>query len=128
MRYKDKHQLAAEWQTLLECTHRPPRQAVERLGERHCGYFVDRFYSVMLEDPHASLFLSNDQVEQRLHPSMQRWLSTMFAVEHVDLVARGLSSRKKLGRCMPASIFSSIWYLADQGSLSKRFTSNRRYV
>ena len=84
MRYKDKHQLAAEWQTLLERTPKPLRQAVETLVEQHCQNFANHFYSVMLEDPHASLFLSNDQVEQRLNPSMQRWLQAMFAVAHTD--------------------------------------------
>ncbi|MGY2464072.1 hypothetical protein [Vreelandella sulfidaeris] len=60
MRHKDKDQLAAEWQALLERTPKPMRQAVETLVESQCHTFADRFYSVMMEDPHASLFLSND--------------------------------------------------------------------
>ncbi|MDP3535172.1 MAG: diguanylate cyclase [Halomonas sp.] len=87
MRYKDKNQLATEWRTLLESTPMALRQAVEALIEQHCAHFADHFYSVMLEDPHASLFLSNDQVHQRLNPSMQRWLSAMFAVELADFDA-----------------------------------------
>ncbi|WP_249977465.1 diguanylate cyclase [Vreelandella olivaria] len=87
MRYKDKHQLAAEWKTLIERTPGPLRQAVETLVEYHRDLFADRFYGIMLEDPHASLFLSNDQVQQRLNPSMRRWLSMMFAVDHTDFVA-----------------------------------------
>lgn len=87
MRYKDKNQLANEWRMLLESTPMALRHAVERLIEQHCARFADHFYSVMLEDPHASLFLSNDQVHQRLNPSMQRWLSAMFAVEDVDFEA-----------------------------------------
>ena len=87
MRHKDKDQLAAEWQALLERTPKPMRQAVETLVESQCHSFADRFYSVMMEDPHASLFLSNDQVQQRLNPSMRRWLSAMFSVEHADFEA-----------------------------------------
>ncbi|WP_249273159.1 hypothetical protein [Halomonas sp. BC2] len=87
MRYKDKHQLAAEWLTLLERTPVALRQAVEQLAHARRAPFAEHFYRVMLDDPHASLFLSNEQVEKRLHPSMQRWLSAMFAVEHADLEA-----------------------------------------
>lgn len=97
MRYKDKHQLAAEWQTLLERTPKPLRQAVETLVESRCGYFADHFYRVMLDDPHASLFLSNDQVERRLNPSMRRWLQSMFAVEHGDFDAL-VEQQEKVGQ------------------------------
>ncbi|MBT2771957.1 diguanylate cyclase [Halomonas sp. ISL-60] len=97
MRYKDKHQLAAEWQTLLERTPKPLRQAVETLVESHGERFAEHFYRVMLEDPHASLFLSNDQVEQRLNPSMQRWLKAMFAVEHADFEAL-VEQQEKVGQ------------------------------
>ncbi|WP_346796718.1 diguanylate cyclase [Halomonas sp. Bachu 37] len=97
MRYKDKHQLAAEWQTLQEHTPEPLRQAVAALVEQHCALFADHFYTVMLEDPHATLFLSNEQVQQRLNPSMRRWLSTMFAVEHSDFVAL-VEQQEKVGQ------------------------------
>ncbi|MBT2786521.1 MULTISPECIES: diguanylate cyclase [unclassified Halomonas] len=97
MRYKDKHQLAAEWQTLLERTPKPLRQAVETLVESHGERFAEHFYRVMLEDPHASLFLSNDQVEQRLNPSMQRWLKAMFTVEHADFEAL-VEQQEKVGQ------------------------------
>lgn len=97
MRYKDKYQLAAEWQSLLERTPKPLRQAVETLVEQHCQNFANHFYSVMLEDPHASLFLSNDQVEQRLNPSMQRWLKAMFAVEHADFESL-VEQQEKVGQ------------------------------
>ncbi|MEA2117865.1 diguanylate cyclase [Halovibrio sp. HP20-50] len=97
MRYKDKHQLAAEWQTLLERTPKLLRQAVEALVESHSQRFASHFYAVMLDDPHASLFLSNDQVEQRLTPSMQRWLKAMFAVEHADFDAL-VEQQEKVGQ------------------------------
>ncbi|GEN26417.1 diguanylate cyclase [Halovibrio variabilis] len=97
MRYKDKYQLAAEWQTLLERTSKPLRQAVETLVESRCGFFADHFYTVMLDDPHAALFLSNDQVEQRLNPSMRRWLQAMFAVEHADFNAL-VEQQEKVGQ------------------------------
>ncbi|MEC8900660.1 MAG: protoglobin domain-containing protein, partial [Pseudomonadota bacterium] len=97
MRYKDKHQLAAEWQSLLERTPLALRQAVETLVESRRDIFADHFYQVMLEDPHASLFLSNEQVKNRLHPSMQRWLSAMFAVEHADFESL-VEQQEKVGQ------------------------------
>ncbi|WP_083007598.1 diguanylate cyclase [Halomonas sp. GT] len=96
MRYKDKYQLADEWQVLLERTPLLLRQAVETLVEHHCDRFADHFYGVMLEDPHASLFLSNDQVRERLNPSMRRWLKAMFAVEHADFYAL-VEQQEKVG-------------------------------
>lgn len=97
MRYKDKHQLAAEWQTLLERTPRPLRQAVEALVEQHSSDFAEHFYTTMLKDPHASLFLSNEQVQQRLNPSMQRWLTAMFSVDHADFEAL-VDQQEKVGQ------------------------------
>ena len=97
MRYKDKHQLAAEWQALMERTPKQLRQAVETLVEHHCQKFADHFYRLMLEDPHASLFLSNDQVALRLNPSMRRWLKAMFAVEHADFESL-VEQQEKVGQ------------------------------
>ncbi|WGI25232.1 diguanylate cyclase [Halomonas alkaliantarctica] len=97
MRYKDKYQLVAEWQALQARTSVPIRQAVAALVDVHAVDFADRFYSVMLEDPHASLFLSNDQVKQRLNPSMQRWLKAMFTVEHADFEAL-VEQQEKVGQ------------------------------
>ncbi|KKO02381.1 hypothetical protein LCGC14_0107960 [marine sediment metagenome] len=97
MRYKDKHQLAAEWQALLERAPVALRQAVEMLVESRRAYFADHFYRIMLEDPHATLFLSNDQVHKRLQPSMQRWLSAMFAVEHADFESL-VEQQEKVGQ------------------------------
>jgi diguanylate cyclase len=97
MRYKDKHQLASEWRTLLQRTSPPVRQAVESLVLAHCAYFADHFYRAMMEDPNASLFLSNDQVGQRLNPPMQRWLAAMFSVDHDDFDAL-VAQQEKVGQ------------------------------
>ncbi|WP_075880139.1 diguanylate cyclase [Vreelandella massiliensis] len=97
MRYKDRQQLGDEWQTLLQRTSTPARQAVAALVETHQESFATHFYQVMLDDTTASLFLSNDQVKQRLNPSMQRWLGAMFSVEHDDFEAL-VEQQEKIGQ------------------------------
>ncbi len=81
MRHKDKSQLARDWQAQLQRTPVDVRQAVAALVAEHRAALADHFYTTMLDDPHANLFLSNEQVKQRLHPSMQRWLTSLFDVE-----------------------------------------------
>ncbi|BBI54376.1 hypothetical protein HORIV_67970 [Vreelandella olivaria] len=122
MRYKDKHQLAAEWQTLLERTPKPLRQAVETLVESHGDYFADHFYQVMLEDPHASLFLSNEQVEQRLNPSMRRWLKAMFAVDHADFASL-VEQQEKVGQVHARIDIPVNLVLNGARQLNRRFIS-----
>lgn len=97
MRHKDRQQLADEWQTLLQRTPQPVQHAVAALVRDHRESFATHFYDVMLDDPNASLFLSNVQVKQRLEPSMQRWLDAMFSVEHGDFEAL-VEQQEKIGQ------------------------------
>ncbi|WP_447894569.1 diguanylate cyclase [Vreelandella sp. GE22] len=97
MRYKDKYQLVTQWETLQERTPRSVRQAVAQLVYAYHGPFAHHFYHTMMEDPHAKLFLSHAQVKQRLNPSMQRWLISIFSEEHDDLLAL-VEQQEKIGQ------------------------------
>jgi diguanylate cyclase len=61
MRYKDKYQLAAEWQTLLERTPKPLRQAVETLLN------VTISLGVTLHDGHPDYHHSLQRADQALY-------------------------------------------------------------
>ncbi|WP_355660840.1 diguanylate cyclase [Halomonas salifodinae] len=84
MHYQDYCQLVAGWQQLLGRFTDSLRRQVEAIVAANTEELANHFYATMLNDPHASLFLSNEQVKQRLHPSMQRWLISLFAVGNTE--------------------------------------------
>jgi diguanylate cyclase len=72
-------QLTAEWAERLRSFSVPVRAHLQTLAETHRKALADRFYQQMLEDPAASKLLSHEQVQTRLHASMQGWVASVFA-------------------------------------------------
>ncbi|HEY0664793.1 MAG TPA: diguanylate cyclase [Gallionella sp.] len=77
-------EFADEWTTLLEDTPLSVRQIVNEQINEHSAKLAELFYSIMMADPEASVFLSHDMVNQRLHASMQRWLRELYSMEPRD--------------------------------------------
>lgn len=77
-------QMATDWQCLLRRFPSPVLQRVRILAEMHREVLADHFYQQMLQDPAASKLLSHDQVKDRLHGSMQRWVASAFAAAAED--------------------------------------------
>lgn len=72
-------QLAGEWAALLARFPAQVVQQVAHLAEQQRHLLASHFYAQMLEDPTASALLSHEQVKERLHDSMQRWIGQLFA-------------------------------------------------
>lgn len=75
-------QLAHEWGKLLTMVPREVHDRVYLQAQTHQTTLATYFYQQMLQDPVVSQFLSHQQVQDRLHNSMQRWITTVFAVHH----------------------------------------------
>jgi diguanylate cyclase len=75
----------AAWQRLLEETAIPVKETVSTLIQKHAADLADTFYTHMLSNEEAKVFLDNDIVNQRLHASMQNWLVELFSPEPKDL-------------------------------------------
>ncbi len=57
--------------------------------------FADVFYNSMLANDSAAAFLTHSKVREKLHPSMQRWLSELFLAEpDIDEV---IATQKHIG-------------------------------
>lgn len=69
--------LAAAWRRTLADADPAALALVGALAEGAAD-FADRFYAALLDDPRAARFLSHDQVRERLHPALQRWLRALL--------------------------------------------------
>jgi len=68
-----------EWQLIVEQAPEASRAWVSRIVNEHADALARFFYAEMLSDPMATLFLSHNIVQQRLHGSMMRWLQSLYA-------------------------------------------------
>ncbi|MCD9030491.1 GGDEF domain-containing protein [Luteimonas sp. Y-2-2-4F] len=69
--------LAAAWRRALADADPAALALARGLAEGAAG-FADRFYATLLDDPRAARFLSHEQVRERLHPALQRWLRALL--------------------------------------------------
>lgn len=91
-------QLAQDWAKRLDRFPASVSRQVAVLAERQRHALASHFYEQMLQDPAASSLLSHDQVKNRLHDSMQRWIHDLFAVaEERTLVTALIAQQMKIG-------------------------------
>lgn len=63
-------------QLYAECA--PLYARVGQLVAPHAAEIAEQFYTELLADKGSAVFLTHQLVNQRLHASMQKWLSTLF--------------------------------------------------
>lgn len=90
-------QLATEWISLVDRFPSLIAEEVRKLTSAHAEELASHFYSEMLHDPHASAFLSHDQVKSRLHSSMQRWIISLFNAGHGESPAEAIAMQTRIG-------------------------------
>lgn len=73
-------QLAREWGRLWAAVPSTVQERVLLQAQTHQAELASHFYQEMLGDAVVSQFFSHQQVQERLHSSMQRWITTVFAV------------------------------------------------
>lgn len=89
--------LSEEWQSLNAKHSSLTHQFVLNFFQDNAQTLAERFYEVMLADPGASKFLSNDDVQQRLGASMQRWLSGLFVSSDLEAIDTLIAQQRKVG-------------------------------
>lgn len=82
----DKHHLApeAEWRAIQEAAPEVCRQAVSAVVTRDVHHLASVFYDSMTTHAEAGPFLDHNVVQQRLHASMQRWLTEIYCQPDKD--------------------------------------------
>lgn len=75
---EDSQQLAPAWCEQLLTTSPQALALLATIAAKPLAALSDRFYAVLMEDPRASRFLSNEQVSEQLKPSLQHWLRELM--------------------------------------------------
>lgn len=63
------------------------REMVAQTMTSHCDALATAFYEAMLNNPLAKGFLDHNQVRERLHASLARWLCELYQHPHRDLAS-----------------------------------------
>ncbi|CBG88310.1 diguanylate cyclase [Citrobacter rodentium] len=77
-----------EWVTLVEQTDPQIRRLASEIATRHAHDLSIEFYRIVLADPHAEEFLSNEQVERQLKHALEKWI--------VDVLSSGVEDVERL--------------------------------
>lgn len=93
----DNQFITSEWMQLITLTSPQTFNLLAKLSAQKSSDFADEFYSYMLKDKEASLFLSSQQVHDRLHGSMTRWIADILTNRGEHLAAV-ISYQQKIGQ------------------------------
>lgn len=74
-------QFASEWSQLVQRFSAEVVERVSGFAVRYSDRLATAFYEHMLETPGARVFLTHEDVQTRLHASMQRWITRVFSVQ-----------------------------------------------
>ncbi|RJL18755.1 diguanylate cyclase [Pectobacterium polaris] len=89
--------ITSEWMQLIATTSQKSFNLLRTLADQKASDFADAFYSYMLKDQEASLFLSSQQVHDRLHGSMSKWIADILT-NTGDRLADLINHQKKIGQ------------------------------
>lgn len=79
------NKFVSEWQQLADETPEHVKQSISTLVQHHTAELADLFYSNMLADEEAKIFLDHQLVNQRLHASLQTWILELFSADQKNL-------------------------------------------
>lgn len=89
--------ITSEWMQLIATTSHKSFSLLRTLSAQKASDFADEFYSYMLKDKEASLFLSSQQVHDHLHESMSKWIVDILTNTGENL-SDLISHQKKIGQ------------------------------
>ena len=72
---------ATEWRSTLLCFTPHVRSVMRQLVKNNSTMLALHFYEAMMEDDAAASFLSHEQVQTRLKPTMQMWLEEVYRLD-----------------------------------------------
>ncbi|CAG74587.1 conserved hypothetical protein [Pectobacterium atrosepticum SCRI1043] len=82
---------------MIATTSQQSFNLLRTLAVQKASDFADEFYIYMLKDQEASLFLSSQQVHDRLHGSMSKWIADILT-NTGDSLADLINHQKKIGQ------------------------------
>ncbi|HEY0209651.1 diguanylate cyclase [Acerihabitans sp.] len=88
--------IVKEWRDLIAVTSDAAHSLLISLENEDIDLLVDDFYDYMLADDDARLFLSSQQVKDRLHGTLAQWLRAVLGSSLADLPAL-IAVQRKVG-------------------------------
>ncbi|MDS4036821.1 diguanylate cyclase [Citrobacter amalonaticus] len=85
-----------EWIALIENTPQSVRKHSAALGRKYSQKLSVEFYNVILSDPEAQAFLTNEQVEKQLKKALARWTEYILSCKSED-VERMIVAQQQIG-------------------------------
>ncbi|WP_255557246.1 diguanylate cyclase [Sodalis sp. dw_96] len=86
----------SEWHELIDITSDAAHSLVMSLPDHDINLLVDDFYAYMLDDDDARLFLSSQQVHDRLHATLANWIKQVLHSSTADLAVL-IADQRKVG-------------------------------
>jgi diguanylate cyclase len=86
-----------DWKQLFQNLPAEVRSEVLAVIQHNKAELADAFYSRMLQDPDAKIFLTHEAVHNRLHSSMQRWLETLFSCDTPEQLQATIAMQRHVG-------------------------------
>ncbi len=91
-------QMTAEWYAHLQRYDDTIHSLLRTLAGSNSAALAQCFYQQMLNDPSAGAFLSHDDVRNRLHGSMTRWITDLFSVSDQEALKAVVAHQVTIGR------------------------------
>lgn len=88
---------ATEWRSILLCFTPHVRSVMQQLVKNNSTMLALHFYEAMMEDAAAESFLSHDQVQTRLKPTMEKWLEEVFSLDPEADLEKSAQHQVKIG-------------------------------
>lgn len=90
------NKLAEEWLLVRQACPENVRFCLQAIVQTNNHALATYFYDEMLRDPMGMVFLTHDQVKTRLHASMVKWVTDLFAEPFDDPLA-SIAIQQKIG-------------------------------
>ncbi|XBS68274.1 GGDEF domain-containing protein [Acerihabitans sp. KWT182] len=88
--------IMSEWHELIDMTSDVAHRLLMSLTDDDISPLVDDFYEYMLNDDDARLFLSSQQVKDRLHATLLSWIKQVLSSSTADLTLL-IAEQRKVG-------------------------------
>ncbi|GKX56621.1 diguanylate cyclase DosC [Leminorella grimontii] len=85
-----------EWAELIESTSPEVLSLAAKIAREHAVPLSQTFYEIMLDDPEAEVFLTNEQVEKYLKPALAEWTENVLTCTQ-DNIDQMISVQQHVG-------------------------------
>src|SRR5690625_6979593 len=86
-----------QWEFILTLASPALRRQINQVINDNAKHLADAFYAEMLSRSDSKLFLTNEEVKNRMNSSMQMWIKELFGGNGVSCSEDFVLTHKKVG-------------------------------